>query len=106
VSEWVTVARRSEFVPGEARVVVLDDEELLLVELDGRLVAVENRCSHDGSPLEGGGIVGGCLVCPFHGSRFDLSSGEALNPPAYEPIHVFPVRERDGEVQVRDDRDD
>ena len=59
--------------------------------------------------LDGGEISSGCIVddaieCPRHGARFCLRTGEALSPPAYEGLHVFPVRIEDGFVCVRDDR--
>jgi 3-phenylpropionate/trans-cinnamate dioxygenase ferredoxin subunit len=37
----------------------------------------------------------------MHGARFALRTGEALSPPAYEPIATYPVRVAAGRVQVR-----
>ncbi len=52
-----------------------------------------------------GGTVEGCEIeCPRHGARFDVRTGEALTPPAYEPTAKFPVRVEEGVVQVKDDR--
>ncbi|HHQ42086.1 MAG TPA: non-heme iron oxygenase ferredoxin subunit, partial [Chromatiales bacterium] len=61
-------------------------------------------CTHDGGCLAGGDIEGREVVCPRHGARFDLLTGEATAPPAYEPVHVFPVKVEGGRVYVRDDR--
>jgi 3-phenylpropionate/trans-cinnamate dioxygenase ferredoxin subunit len=41
------------------------------------------------------------VICPRHGARFCLKTGAALTPPAYEPIRIFEVRERDGQIEVR-----
>ena len=46
----------------------------------------------------------GVLECPHHGATFDLRSGEALTPPAYEPLEMMQVRAEDGVVEVRDAR--
>jgi 3-phenylpropionate/trans-cinnamate dioxygenase ferredoxin subunit len=72
----------------------------LSAEVDGYVVLVEDRCTHDGEPLEGGEVDACEIICPRHGSRFDLRSGEALTPPAYEPVRTFPVRIESGRVLV------
>ncbi len=40
------------------------------------------------------------MTCACHGSQFDVARGEVLNPPATEPIPVFPLRGEDDEIQV------
>ena len=68
----------------------------------GELYAVEDRCSHDDGPLaEGDWEPDECVVvCPRHGSRFDLRTGRALTLPAYLPVEAFPVRVDEGVVKV------
>ena len=68
----------------------------------GELFALEDRCSHDDGPLcEGDWEPDECVVvCPRHGSRFDIRSGRPLTLPAYEPVETFPVRVEDGIVKV------
>ncbi len=65
--------------------------------------AVEDICTHDGAELAGGTVEGGEIVCPRHGARFCLRTGEALTPPAYEPIRVFETKLADGRLWVRSD---
>lgn len=66
------------------------------------LFAVENRSSHEDTPLADGELdeTDCSIECPRHGSRFDLRTGWALNLPAYEPIEVFPVEVIDDVVTV------
>ena len=68
----------------------------------GTLYAIEDRCSHDDGPLcEGDWEAELCVVvCPRHGSRFDLQTGIPLTLPAFESVPTFPVRERDGLILV------
>ncbi len=66
--------------------------------------AIADVCTHDAGQLTGGTVEGDVIVCPRHGARFCIRTGEALSAPAYEPTDTFPVRLHDGEVQVRDDR--
>lgn len=104
MSDWVDVAGAAELAPGNFRVVDVDGALVAVFNLDGSYYAVEDICTHDGGTLTGGAIQGDQIVCPRHGARFSIKTGDVLSPPAYEPIHPFPVRVVDGRVQVRDDR--
>jgi len=65
--------------------------------------AIEDVCTHDGAELTGGEIEGAEIVCPRHGARFCLRTGEALTPPAYEPVRVFATRIDDGRLWINAD---
>jgi 3-phenylpropionate/trans-cinnamate dioxygenase ferredoxin component len=65
--------------------------------------AIEDICTHDGAELTGGAIEGAEIICPRHGARFCMRTGEALTPPAYEPIRVFATKIDDGRLWVRAD---
>jgi nitrite reductase/ring-hydroxylating ferredoxin subunit len=53
--------------------------KLVLVKTGGAVYAVENRCPHVGVPIGRGKIEHGQIVCPFHGSRFNLATGENVD---------------------------
>jgi 3-phenylpropionate/trans-cinnamate dioxygenase ferredoxin component len=89
---YVEVATRTDIVDGKPLVVTVDGQSILLCASDEAIFAIENRCSHADQPLECGRIRLGWINCPAHGARFDLETGEALNPPATAPIRTFPVR--------------
>jgi 3-phenylpropionate/trans-cinnamate dioxygenase ferredoxin component len=80
--------------------VVVGGEEIVLCQSGGELFAIANRCSHADEPLACGRIRNGWIACPAHGGRFDLETGEAVGPPATEPIRTFPVRVIGGIVEV------
>ncbi len=104
MSEWVTVARVDELAPGQWRTVDVDGAQVAVFNLDGEYYAIEDVCTHDGGQLTGGSVEGAEIVCPRHGARFCIRTGEALGAPAYEPTTIFPVRIENGELQVRDNR--
>jgi len=104
MSDWVDVARVDEFPPGQRRIVNADDVLIAVFNLDGQFYAIEDVCTHDGGPLAEGEVEGDQVICPRHGARFCIKTGEPLTPPAYEPATIFPVRVENGIVQVRDDR--
>ena len=68
----------------------------------GELRALEDRCSHDDGPLCEGDWdpEEGVVVCPRHGSNFDIRTGEPLTLPAFEPVSTYAVRVEDGVVEV------
>ncbi len=104
MSDWISVAKLDELPPGTWRVVDADGTAIVVFNLEGEYYAIEDVCTHDGGQLTGGTVEGDEVVCPRHGARFSIRTGEALAPPAYEPTAKFPVRVKNGEVQVRDDR--
>jgi len=104
MSDWITVAKQGEIAPGAFRVLDLDGTAVAVFNIAGSYYAIEDVCTHDGGDLTSGGLEGDQVICPRHGARFCVRTGEALSPPAYEPTAVFPVRVEQGEIQVRDDR--
>ena len=98
---WVDVAPAADLTDGGILSVEVEGLALLLARCGERLHAVEDRCTHDGEPL-GSGEVESCeIICPRHFARFSLRTGEALTPPAYEPLRTYPVREQNGRILVQ-----
>ncbi|SMF48620.1 non-heme iron oxygenase ferredoxin subunit [Pseudogulbenkiania subflava] len=106
MSDWFDVAPADGFPPGTFHTVDADGVAIAVFNVEGRYYAIEDMCSHEAETLSGGEVLGECIVCPRHGASFSLRTGEALGPPAYEPVATFPVRVEQGMVQVRDDRFD
>ena len=104
MAQWVDVAPAAELSPGSWRTVDVDGTQIAVFNVNGQYHAIEDVCTHDGGILTGGSVEGAQIVCPRHGARFSIISGDALSPPAYEPVPTFPVRVEQGVVQVRDDR--
>jgi 3-phenylpropionate/trans-cinnamate dioxygenase ferredoxin subunit len=89
----IDICSVSELPAGTTRVVEFEDMEIGVVNCNGEILAIEDRCSHDDGPLvEGELSQDDCTVeCPRHGSRFDLHTGRPLTLPAYRPVDTFPV---------------
>ena len=99
----VHVAPLEEFGPGSVKIVTVGWTSIGVYNCGGELFALEDRCSHDDGPLcEGDWDEDMCrVVCPRHGSQFDLATGRPLSLPAYEPVATYPVEVVDGVVRVR-----
>ncbi|MDQ1902680.1 Rieske 2Fe-2S domain-containing protein [Paracoccus sp. WLY502] len=74
---------------------------IVLVRHRGQVHAMGSRCSHMGGPLDEGWVQNGGLVCPWHGSRFCLATGQVLDGPSTSPQPGYDVRVREGQVEVR-----
>ena len=94
----VPVARLDDLAPGTMLMVQVDGTDILLINLDGSIRATQGVCSHEYFELDKGFLTGDTLTCALHLSRFDLFSGEALDPPAELPLQVYPVFVEDGEI--------
>lgn len=73
---------------------------VVLANVEGRVCALLDQCSHEEFPLSDGELDGGDVVCAYHGARFDACSGARKALPAVMPVQSFPVEIRDGEVYV------
>ena len=97
-SEWVDLCATADVSEAQPLSAEVDDFELVIARCGSELYAVENRCTHDGQSLSGAEIEACEIICPRHGARFCLRSGEALTPPAYEPLRTFKIREEHGRI--------
>jgi len=100
LSEWIDIGATSELDEGVPFSADVDGVPVVVVRCGRELYAVEDRCTHDGESFAGAEVQDCELICPRHGSHFSLSSGEALTPPAYEPLRTYAAREQDGRILI------
>ena len=86
----VSVAATSEIPIGEGRVVDAAGKTLALFNVGGTYYAIDNGCPHRGGPLGEGDVDGALVACPWHGWRWDVTSGANANNPAVR-VACFPV---------------
>lgn len=97
---FVDVCGVEEIREGRGKTVCLARERVAVFRYDGKVSAVSNVCRHQNGPLGEGKIVGGCIVCPWHGYEYEPSSGRAPAP-FTERLPTFDVRVERGRVLVR-----
>lgn len=78
----------------------VDGYSIVVLRCGADLYAIEDLCTHDGQSLAGAEVEDCQVICPRHGSRFCLKTGEALTPPAYEPVRTFNVKVENGRILV------
>ena len=98
----IEVVPVDELPPGTMRLVPAGEITVGVYNCGGKYHAIEDRCSHDDGPLcEGEWEPELCMVvCPRHGSRFDLETGIPMSLPAFAPVRIFQVSVREGMVVV------
>jgi methionine sulfoxide reductase heme-binding subunit len=94
---FVDVCAVRDIPDTRARIVCASGERVAVFRYDNKLSAISNVCQHQNGPLGEGKIVGGCVVCPWHGYEYRPDTG-AAPPPFTEAVPTFRVMVRNGRV--------
>ena len=89
--DFKKVAKISDLVPGQKMLVEYEDEDVGLFNIDGEYYAISDVCTHDDGPLVEGALDGEYVICPRHGARFNVKTGEQTMP-AYAPVPRYSVK--------------
>jgi nitrite reductase/ring-hydroxylating ferredoxin subunit/uncharacterized membrane protein len=99
--EAVAVASMDEMEkPGQTKLVHLNGHRIVVARDDDRIVAFQDHCTHRGGPLADGVLACGLITCPWHGSQFNVETGDVVSGPAEEKIRIFPVRVEGDVVRI------
>lgn len=99
--EFVEVMPEADLHEDTPHQVVCDGVAVVLIRHRGRITALGAQCPHLGAPMAQGWLYRGELVCPWHGSRFDVRSGCALSGPSTAPLPRYDVRSAAGQLHIR-----
>mgnify|MGYP002636225956 CR=1 FL=1 len=97
---FIDAGQASELHPGKMKRFELGGRRVLLANVAGRIYAVDDTCTHEDASLSSGVLEGELVKCPLHGSRFNVCTGEALEEPAEENLHSYPVRLEGGRILI------
>ncbi|WFP51638.1 non-heme iron oxygenase ferredoxin subunit [Methylomonas sp. EFPC3] len=100
MAEWIDVVAASALADGEHVVVDVDGDDVAVFNIGGEFYAIADVCTHDGAEIASGELDGDEIVCPRHGARFCVKTGQVKCAPAYEDVATFPVRVEAGRLQV------
>ena len=98
---WVRVAGRDDLKAGEVIGVEAEGRSIAVYDCDGELFATDNICTHAYACLSDGWLDGTTIECPLHAARFDVRTGQVLDPPATEDLKTYPVRQNGDAIEVR-----
>ena len=97
---FVKTVKSSELAEGKMKQVNVSGKVLMLANLGGKFYCNDDTCTHVGGPLSQGKLDGKEVICPWHASRFDVTTGKCKGGPATKDINSYNVREKDGFVEV------
>ncbi|OEC86386.1 MULTISPECIES: Rieske (2Fe-2S) protein [Methanobacterium] len=83
---FVEVAKMDEVPEGSMKHVEEGDTEILLVNVEGKIYAVSDRCGHMNARLSMGRLQGTTVICPLHASQFDVTTGKNIKEPVLTSI--------------------
>jgi nitrite reductase/ring-hydroxylating ferredoxin subunit len=96
----VVMGLDAEVVEGGAKCATANQRRYALFRVGGKVYCLDNQCTHLGGPLCEGSLQGSIVQCPWHGSRFDVTSGNVVGPPARKPVRSYPVAIEAGKIVV------
>lgn len=97
---YYPVCAKDELLEGGRKIIEVEGMSIMVCHVGGELFAIENRCSHENLPLVDGHIENNEIVCPFHGAKFCLKTGDPRLAPAFESIQTFSLIEQDQQLFV------
>src|SRR5437867_10345036 len=106
MAKLIKVAQTTDLPPGKAAAFDVEGLRIAVFNVGGSFYAIDDTCTHSGGPLCEGEVSDGKVTCPWHGADFDLKTGNALAPPAFENVRSYKVVVAGNEVQVEVEPDD
>ena len=99
--DFVKAAETKDIQPSNMKAFELAGEKICIVNVEGNYYALGNVCTHVGGPLDEGTLEGYEVECPWHGSKFDVRTGEPTKPPARQAVPKYEVKIEENDILVR-----
>jgi nitrite reductase/ring-hydroxylating ferredoxin subunit len=99
--DYVKVAESKDIGTSSMKAVEVNGETVCVINAGGNYYAIGNVCTHVGGPLNEGTLEGFEVECPWHGSKFDIRTGEPTKPPATSAVPKYEVKIEGDSILVR-----
>lgn len=97
---WVRAATTDELKPNQMKLLHIGESRIVLARTEQGYAAFDDHCTHRGGSLADGTLTCGIVQCPWHGSQFDVETGQVKNGPAPDSIATYAVEVHGNEVYV------
>lgn len=94
------VCKIEELKVDQMKLIHTGSKRIVIARTEQGYVAFDDHCSHRGGSLAGGAMICGTVQCPWHGSQFDVKTGEVKAGPAKEKILTYSLKEAEGKVYL------
>jgi nitrite reductase/ring-hydroxylating ferredoxin subunit/uncharacterized Fe-S cluster protein YjdI/CDGSH-type Zn-finger protein len=101
MTEFVALGRAKDLEEGGMRAFDVKGTTIAVAKVGGAFHAFDDTCTHRQCSLAEGDLHESTVICPCHGSEFDVESGEVLRGPASEPVETYDVRLEDGNLEIK-----
>jgi nitrite reductase (NADH) small subunit len=75
MADFVSVAKVSDILPGQGKTIAVDGKPIAVFNVGGTFYAIDDTCLHRGGPLGEGELEGNVVTCPWHGWKYDVTTG-------------------------------
>jgi len=99
--EDIAVAQSGDLKDGQMKLIHINGRRIALARTETGFHAIDDGCSHRGGSLAGGVLIGDTVQCLWHGSQFDVKTGQVLCGPAAKGVETIAVRVDQGRVLLR-----
>lgn len=99
MAKLITVAKVSDLEPGGCLAVETEEAAVALFNVDGTIYALNNTCPHAGGPLGEGTLEGTVVECPWHGWRYDVTTGVRVENPEIT-VACYEVKVEGDQIKV------
>jgi len=97
---FIKLASISDVKPNIMMGLEINDKKILLVNVNGSYYAIGNVCTHRGCQLSKGKLQGETVVCPCHGSTFDLKTGNFVKGPTKKPKPTYELKVENNDILI------
>jgi nitrite reductase/ring-hydroxylating ferredoxin subunit len=100
MGKFLKVADIRDLSKNQMRVYNVKGQEILVMNIEDKLYAVNNQCPHLGYPLYLGRLEDHVLICGFHDAKFDVRTGKSVGPVTDKSLKTFHVRIHDSSIFI------
>ena len=100
MGDMVRVAAKADIAPGAAIAVEVKGQKIAIFNIAGTYYAIGDTCTHRGGPLSQGAVEGTTVTCPWHGAKYDVTTGDVLSPPAPRGVGSYKVIVEGNDIKV------
>jgi 3-phenylpropionate/trans-cinnamate dioxygenase ferredoxin subunit len=97
---FIGIAKVDEITPGNMKGATVGGKDILITNIEGRYYAIGGKCTHAGGNLSKGKLEGKIVICPRHGSKFDVTTGNRVSGPAAQNEPKYEVKIEGSSIKV------
>jgi len=98
--EFVKLASISDTKPNSMMSVTINDQKILLANVNGKYYALGDKCMHRGCQLSKGKLQGETVICPCHGSTYELKTGNFIKGPTKKPQPAYELKVENNDIMI------